>query len=415
MQSLKGKASDGVSAAEPSGPPEDERTFLVGPMAAARWLLVFVLIAGVYFFHGFLVPGLAALVIGFASWPIYRRLLAAVNGNRTLAATFAILLVISFIVVPISLAAAYAVQEVKIWAVWAIAANAAGAPVPSWLAGIPIIGQSLAEQWTRYLSHPGGLGEVVQLTSGSNIGSIYRGLLVVGASAFQWFLTLLFMLISLFFVYRDGEQLVAQLDRLGERILPKRWERVSRIVPLTISSTVTGMTIIAIGEGIVLGTAYWLAGVPSAVTLGLISGVMALIPGGAPLAFSLVSFYLMASGSLVAGIALFAWGTIELFIVDKTLRPRLVGGPIKLPFLPTFFGLIGGVKTMGFLGLFVGPVLMALLVAIWREWMREVSVEEAGPEGLALEAAVAAEPVEPAGIAAQPSPAARLAGKRESA
>ncbi len=406
MQSLKGKGSDGVSRAEPSGSPEDERASLVGPMAAARWLLVFVLLAGVYFFHGFLVPGLAALVIGFASWPIYRRLLAAVNGNRTLGATFAILLVISFIVVPISLAAAYAVQEVKIWAVWAIEANAAGAPAPSWLAGIPIIGQSLAEQWTRYLSHPGGLGEVVQLTSGSNIGSIYRGLLVVGASAFQWFLTLLFMLISLFFVYRDGEQLVAQLDRLGERILPKRWERVSRIVPLTISSTVTGMTIIAIGEGIVLGTAYWLAGVPSAVTLGLISGVMALIPGGAPLAFSLVSFYLMASGSLVAGIALFAWGTIELFIVDKTLRPRLVGGPIKLPFLPTFFGLIGGVKTMGFLGLFVGPVLMALLVAIWREWMREVTLEEAAPEAPAPEAFE---------TAAAEAPAARLEGKRESA
>lgn len=72
---------------------------------------------------------------------------------------------------------------------------------------------------------------------------------------------------------------------------------------------------------------------------------------------------------------------------------------------------------MGFLGLFVGPVLMALLVAIWREWMREVSVEEVGPEGLApetIEVTVAAEPVEPAGIAA-PAPAARLAGKRESA
>lgn len=398
MQSVKVKESDGVSVAEPSGPVEDERAFLVGPMAAARWLLVFVLIAGVYFFHGFLVPGLAALVIGFASWPLYRRILAATNGNRTLAATFAILLVISFIVVPISLAAAYAVQEVKIWAVWAIAANASGAPVPSWLAGIPIIGQSLAEQWTRYLSHPGGLGEVVQLTSGSNIGSIYRGLLVVGASAFQWFLTLLFMLISLFFVYRDGEQLVAQLDRLGERILPKRWERVSRIVPLTISSTVTGMTIIAIGEGIVLGTAYWLAGVPSAVTLGLISGVMALIPGGAPLSFSLVSFYLMASGSLVAGLALFAWGTVELFIVDKTLRPRLVGGPIKLPFLPTFFGLVGGVKTMGFLGLFLGPVLMALIVSIWREWIREVALAdpaETGAAGLASETAAGALIAEP--------------------
>ena len=57
----------------------------------------------------------------------------------------------------------------------------------------------------------------------------------------------------------------------------------------------------------------------------------------------------------------------------------MVGGPIKLPFLPTFFGLIGGVKTMGFLGLFVGPVLMALLVAIWREWLREVTSQPEPP------------------------------------
>ncbi|MFU1949142.1 AI-2E family transporter, partial [Bordetella avium] len=85
---------------------------------------------------------------------------------------------------------------------------------------------------------------------------------------------------------------------------------------------------------------------------------------------TLVSLYLVGSNHLVAGVGLFVWGTVELFIVDKTLRPRLVGGPVKLPFLPTFFGLVGGVKTMGIVGLFVGPVLMALLVAIWREWVR---------------------------------------------
>ena len=113
---------------------------------------------------------------------------------------------------------------------------------------------------------------------------------------------------------------------------------------------------------------------PSPVTLGVLTGVMALIPGGAPLSFTLVSIYLVASGSPAYGLALFVWGSVELFIVDKTIRPKLVGGPIKLPFLPTFFGLVGGVKTMGFLGLFIGPVLMALLVAIWREWVREVEL-----------------------------------------
>ena len=132
------------------------------------------------------------------------------------------------------------------------------------------------------------------------------------------------------------------------------------------------------------------AGVPSPVTLGALTGLMALIPGGAPLSFTLVSVYLVASGSPVAGVALFLWGSIELFIVDKTLRPRLVGGPIKLPFLPTFFGLIGGVKTMGLLGLFIGPVLMAILVSIWREWLHEVDVvasQEALPESGSVAAA----------------------------
>jgi predicted PurR-regulated permease PerM len=349
---------------------------LVGYDSVARWLLVFVLAAGVYFFHGFLVPVLAALVIGFASWPLYKRLRAALGGRDIWSATVALVLVLSFIIVPIVFTTLYAIKEVRVWAAWAIEANRIGAPVPLWIADLPAIGTSAAEQWERYIGHPGGLGELVQAISGSNIGNIYRGLLVVGSSAFQAVLTLLFLLITLFFVYRDGDRLVAQVDRLGERILPDRWERVSRIVPMTISSTVMGMTVIAIGEGIVLGVAYWLAGVPSPVTLGIITGVMALVPGGAPLSFTLVSIYLVASGAPINGIALLAWGSAELFVVDKTLRPRLVGGPIKLPFLPTFFGLIGGVKTMGFLGLFVGPVLMALIVSIWREWVYETKVRK---------------------------------------
>lgn len=366
---------------------------LVAPSSIARWLLVFVLLAGVYFFQGFLVPALAAMIIGFASWPLYRRLLDSIGGSRTLGATIAILLVIFFIIAPISLTSIYAIGELKIWAAWATHANAVGAPVPGWIMRIPFAGDLIAEQWTRYFSHPGGLGELVQAVSGSNVGNIYKGVVFIGASAFHAVLTLLFMLITLFFVYRDGETLVAQLDKVGESVLPNRWERVSRIVPLTISSTVTGMAVIAIGEGIVLGVAYWLAGVPSPVTLGLITGVMALIPGGAPLCFTLVSIYLAASGHMIEGVALLTWGSVELFIVDKTLRPKLVGGPIKLPFLPTFFGLIGGVKTMGFLGLFVGPVLMALLVAVWREWLHDVTTPPvADPRSAALDLSEFREP-----------------------
>ncbi|RWF70365.1 MAG: AI-2E family transporter, partial [Mesorhizobium sp.] len=96
------------------------RAAVIPPLSAARWLLVLIVAAGVYFFHGFLFPVLAALVIAFASWPLYRRLLAGVGGNRTIAATLAILFILTFLVVPIALAGTYAINELREWVVWAI-------------------------------------------------------------------------------------------------------------------------------------------------------------------------------------------------------------------------------------------------------------------------------------------------------
>lgn len=338
----------------------------------ARWLLILVLLAGVYFFGRFLVPVLAALIIGFASWPLYVRLLNLCKNNHTLAATLAIFIIVIAIVVPIAFVFSYAMQEVRQWLAWLIEANRVGASMPEWIAALPGVGEWLQPYWEETLGKPHALSDWIQLVSGEHLGNIYRLLLNFGGRAFEWVLSLLFMLITLFFIYKDGERLSGQLDKVGERTLSANWWRFSRVIPATVSSTVIGMGVIAMGEGVILGVAYALAGVPSPVALGVVTGFMALIPGGAPLAFTLVSIYLLGSGHVLEGIALFLWGSIELFIVDKTLRPRLVGGPIKLPFLPTFFGLIGGVQTMGLVGLFVGPVLMALLVTIWKEWLRDV-------------------------------------------
>ena len=342
----------------------------------ARGLLLLLLVAGVYFFRGFVVPVLAALIIAFASWPLYRRCVRACHGNTTLAASLALMAVIVILVVPLTLALHYALQEAGVLFRWALEANRNGATVPPWIASLPWVGERLAGYWQEHLSRPGALGEWIQILSGQHVGNIYRMALATTSNLLQLALTLLFMLITLFFLYKDGERMAGQLDVVGERVLPLRWQRFSRVVPATVSATVTGMGLIAVGEGVVLGVAYWIAGVPSPVLLGVVTGFMALIPGGAPLAFTLASLYLVGSGHAGAGVGLFTWGAVELFIVDKTLRPRLVGGPVKLPFLPTFFGLVGGVKTMGLVGLFVGPVLMALLVAVWREWLRGIREAE---------------------------------------
>lgn len=336
----------------------------------ARGLLLLILAAGVYFFHGFLVPVLAALIIGFATWPLYRRLVDRCHGRTTLAASLAMLVVLAVLVVPLSVAIHFAIREAGDFVRWAIEANRHGAAVPAWIEALPWVGSQLAALWREHLGQPHALGAWIQMLSGQHVGNISRTVLTAAGDLAGVLLLVLFMLITLFFVYKDGARMAGQLDRVGEHLLPDRWQHFSRVVPATVSATVTGMGLIAIGEGVVLGIAYWIAGVPSPVLLGVITGFMAMIPGGAPLSFTLVSLYLVGSGNAIAGLALFAWGSVELFIVDKTLRPRLVGGPVKLPFLPTFFGLVGGVTTMGMVGLFVGPVLMALLVAMWREWVR---------------------------------------------
>jgi len=123
---------------------------------------------------------------------------------------------------------------------------------------------------------------------------------------------------------------------------------------------------VALLEGIVLGFAYAIAGAPAPVLLGVVTGYMALIPGGAPLSFSLVSLLLLGQGHAGAALGLFCWGAFELFLVDKFVRPKLIGRRVELPFLAILFGLLGGVSTMGVIGLFIGPFMMAVL--FW--WLR---------------------------------------------
>lgn len=338
----------------------------------SRWLLLLILLASAYFFGDFLIPVLAALIISLASWPLYNRLVACCRNRTVIAASAALVIILLVLVVPIFFAMMYAVKEASNFVAWALLVNKNGVPAPLWISSIPLFGDKIVIYWNLYLGAPYALGELVQILSGEHLGNLYRMAVSATGNLAHLLFNLLFMLITLFFVYKDGKRALIQLDILGERTLPERWQRFSRVVPAMVSATVIGMGIIAIGEGLTLGIAYWIVGVPSPVLLGVITGFMALIPGGAPLAFSLVSLYSIGLGKMAGGIGLFIWGSLELLVVDKTLRPRLVGGPVKLPFLPTIFGLVGGIKTMGLVGLFVGPVLMALLVAVWKEGLRNV-------------------------------------------
>ncbi|MDB5746275.1 MAG: hypothetical protein JWP72_1123 [Massilia sp.] len=245
--------------------------------------------------------------------------------------------------------------------------NATGVPVPDWIAGLPIIAESAREWWQQHLAVPGGLNTLIQTTVGDFMPHLTGAARIWGSTILANALYLFLTLLTLFVLYLHGPTVVRYVDRTGMRLAPAHYGMLRHVLPLSVRGTALGLCSIAVLEGVVLGIAYAIAGAPAPVLLGVITGYLALIPGGAPLSFTMVSLLLLGQGHSAAALGLFTWGTVELFLVDKFVRPKLIGHRVNLPFLAVLFGLLGGVSTLGVIGLFVGPFVMAVLFV----WLRE--------------------------------------------
>src|SRR5690554_5327565 len=110
---------------------------IISSHSVARWLLLLVVVAGIYFFYGFIVPVLAALIVAFASWPLFQHLLRLCGGRRNLASAIAIIFILVVIVVPLTMALSFALEEAQSWMDWLLEANRVGAEVPGWIAALP--------------------------------------------------------------------------------------------------------------------------------------------------------------------------------------------------------------------------------------------------------------------------------------
>jgi predicted PurR-regulated permease PerM len=138
-------------------------------------------------------------------------------------------------------------------------------------------------------------------------------------------------------------------------------------LPEALRAAVNGIVIVGFAEALLLSLLMWVCGVPSAVTLGVLTAVVAFIPMAAPLLLATLGFLLFAAGHPAAGICLFAFGTLIVMLADYLVRPVLIRGGTELPFLAILFGIFGGVGTMGIVGLIIGPVLLVLLLVLFRE------------------------------------------------
>ena len=305
--------------------------------------------------------GLLAVI----TWPLHERLLQRGWSSVASAAILLTALVISFVAPTIfvlnTLSSELATVERLVGQM-----NQAGVPPPDWLVRLPLIAEPVVKWWQENLAVPGGLGALIQASAGNLVPHVTGTIRTVGPVVLANALYLFLALLTLVILYLHGPAVVAYADGAGARLSPKHYGVLRRLLPLSVRGTALGLCSVAVIEGVVLGVAYAMAGAPAPVLLGVLTGYLALIPGGAPLAFSSVSLLLLGQGHPDAALGLFCWGAFELFLVDKFVRPRLIGQHVHLPFLAVLFGLLGGVSTMGVLGLFVGPFLMAVL--FW--WLR---------------------------------------------
>jgi len=334
----------------------------LGPFA----LIAALTVLGIWVIWSFL-PALAwAVVVAIAIWPLFERSRLR-QWSQTAAAAEATLLIGMVVIVPLIVLGIELGHEAVTTVQWIREAERTGIPSPEWVARLPLIGSYVSDWWESNLSEP--------LAAANLLGRIDRSWLiewtrVLGVQLFRRLTILVFTFLTLFFLFRDGEKLVRQTSVVVDRFFGATGTRLGPQVLTAIRATVNGLVLVGFGEGLLLGIAYAISGLPRPVLLGALTGILATVPFGAPLVFGLGALVLFSQSQTGAAIALLVFGTIVVFVADHFLRPILIGGAARLPFLWVLLGIFGGLESFGLLGLFLGPTIMAVLLALWREWAK---------------------------------------------
>jgi predicted PurR-regulated permease PerM len=338
------------------------------PQQGARFVLALLLtLAGLWTLHRYLPALVWAAILAIAVWPLYQRAVRRWPPSKhhiLLPGVFTAALGLMFIM-PLVMVAYQAGREVRGVYETIDAARSEGIPPPAWLANLPIGSQQATAWWEQNLANPDSAESLLQRARKSQFLSNPGEL---GADLAHRAMLFGFTLLTLFFLFRDGDRVSAQMLRAGNRAFGPAGERVGRQMIASVHGTVDGLVLVGLGEGVLLGIGYLLTGVPHPTLFGLFTAIAAMVPFGAPLVFGIAVLLLLTKGSVAAAISLGVLGMVVTFAADHFVRPTLIGSATRLPFLWVLLGILGGVETWGLLGLFLGPAIMAALMLLWREW-----------------------------------------------
>lgn len=329
-------------------------------------LTVAIVALAVFIVHRFIPSMIWAAIIVIATYPLYKYWRRLFGRHDNVAALLFTTVLGLIILLPLSWLITILVTEIQLFINYLHVINKVGGPAPEVIRKFPMIGNELINYWDTHISHPGNLRNLLTDLHLSLTPASYY-IKQVGINLAHRGFQLGFTLLTLFFFYRDGDKLFQQINEIGEYCLGARWFRYADRLPSALRGTVNGTIVVGLGVGILMGLCYLLVGFPAPTLVGFITAFAAMIPFVVPIVFVIVALILLASGSMVGAIIVIIWGTIVMFVADHFIKPVLIGGAIKLPFLAVLFGILGGVETLGLLGLFVGPIIMVLFITLWQE------------------------------------------------
>lgn len=334
------------------------------PMFAALVVLVFL---SYQVLQPFIISVTWAAILVFVSWPVYQHLLRALKGRRNMSALIMTVGLSLITLGPITWLLLILQMEVRVvFKSLMTLISQDSFQAPDFITRyFPLLAQELQRIWQILHDDPDAIRENLRNNFGIGLGQI--GFLAgeVGRNLAKLSMTIF----TAFFLYRDGDRILKQLRHALRLVSADSGERYLAAAGGMTRAVVFGIVLTALAQAVLAGIGYAVAGAPNPVFLTAVTFIIALIPFGTPFAWGSVAIWMMADGQMLAGIGLAIWGGLVVSTIDNIIRPLVISTSTRISFLLVMFGVLGGLAAFGMVGLFIGPVILAVLSSLWQEWL----------------------------------------------
>lgn len=347
---------------------DDGFTGALGGRIALALFLVGLVAMSYRVLHLFFVPLAWGLILVYVTWPLHLRLRGMLKPYVSLSALTMSLGLCLMVVLPTLWVIDMLNAELPAAYTHAVALLGRGPEIlPPGVAHLPWIGPELERLLRLAVENPDALRDQVLHWLEPLVQHSLTLVGDIGATTLKF----AFAVLSAFFLYRDGDRLLDQTSRLLRGLIGGRSESYLKAIGDTTQGVLYGVVMTALLQGVLAGAGYWVAGVQMPILLGVVTTVLALVPLGTVLIMGLACLWLFLTGEVWAAAGLAVWGTIVVVQIDNVLRPLVISSAAGIPYILVLFAVLGGIAEFGMIGLFLGPIVIAVLLAVWREWIAE--------------------------------------------